>query len=85
MANCATCHGQEGEGDGPAAANLEPQPANLTEPHVAVHTDGDLHWWITNGIQPAMPAFGEDLTQDEIWNVINYVRTLSEPASASGE
>ena len=85
MENCATCHGQQGEGDGPAAANLNPQPANLTEPHVAVHTDGDLHWWITNGIQPAMPAFGEDLTEDEIWNVINYVRTLSEPASASGQ
>ncbi|HYI15032.1 MAG TPA: copper resistance protein CopC [Thermomicrobiales bacterium] len=83
--NCATCHGQEGRGDGPASVNLEPPPANLTEPHVAVHTDGDLHWWITNGIQPAMPAFGEDLTQDEIWNVINYVRSLSEPASASGQ
>jgi len=78
LANCTTCHGPEGRGDGPAAAGLNPQPANLTEPHVAVHTDGDLHWWITNGIQPAMPPFGEDLTQDEIWNVINYVRSLSE-------
>ena len=68
-----------------SANNLEPPPANLTEPHVAVHTDGDLHWWITNGIQPAMPAFGEDLTQEEIWNVINYVRTLTNPDLANGD
>ncbi len=81
--NCAACHGQDGEGDGPTAASLNPPPANLTEPHVAVHTDGDLHWWITNGIKPSMPGFGEALTEEEIWNVINYVRSLGGSASGS--
>ena len=85
LENCAACHGEQGEGDGPAAADLNPQPANLTEPHVGVHTDGDLHWWIANGIQPAMPAFGDDLSEEEIWNLINYVRSLSESASSSEE
>ncbi|MDQ3549219.1 MAG: CopD family protein [Chloroflexota bacterium] len=85
LENCVACHGEQGEGDGPAAAGLNPQPANLTEPHVGVHTDGDLHWWIANGIQPAMPAFGDDLSEDEIWNLINYVRSLSESATSNGE
>lgn len=82
LANCTSCHGQTGEGDGPAAASLNPPPANLTEPHVAVHTDGDLHWWITNGIKPSMPPFGEALTEEEIWNVINYVRSLGGSAAS---
>lgn len=84
LANCASCHGDTGEGDGPAAADMNPAPANLTEPHVGVHTDGDLHWWITNGISPSMPPFGEDLTEEEIWNVINYVRSLGGSAATSG-
>jgi copper transport protein len=82
LANCSTCHGQDGLGDGPAAAGLNPPPANLTEPHVGVHTDGDLHWWISHGIAPTMPPFGEDLTQDEIWNVINYVRSLGDTGAS---
>jgi mono/diheme cytochrome c family protein/uncharacterized membrane protein len=81
LENCTTCHGQDGLGDGPGATGLNPPPANLTEPHVGVHTDGDLHWWISHGIPPAMPPFGEDLTQDEIWNVINYVRSLGDTGS----
>lgn len=80
--NCTTCHGPNGAGDGPAAAQLKRQPANLTEAHVGVHPDGDLNWWISNGIDPAMPSFGDVLSPDEIWNVINYVRSLS--GSASG-
>lgn len=83
QANCAACHGPEGKGDGPAGANLNPQPADLTASHAAVHTDGDMLWWISNGIDPAMPPFGDALNEADIWNVINYVRSLSGPSSAS--
>jgi mono/diheme cytochrome c family protein len=82
MANCATCHGEQGMGDGPQAFTLEPPPANLTEPHVEAHTDADLHWWIENGISPNMPGF-DSLEDEEIWNVINFVRSLRSGAADS--
>jgi mono/diheme cytochrome c family protein len=83
--NCATCHGEQGLGDGPGAVNLQPPPANLTEPHVGAHTDGDFYWWIENGISPNMPGFGETLAEDEIWHVINYVRTFRDQPAAGSE
>ena len=48
--NCAVCHGPEGEGDGPAAAALRIKPADLTMPHLWEHTDGEMFWWLTHGI-----------------------------------
>jgi len=81
LANCTTCHGEQGMGDGPQAFTLEPPPANLTEPHVTAHSDADIYWWIENGISPSMPGF-ESLEEDEIWNLINYVRSLG-PGAAS--
>jgi copper transport protein len=80
--NCVACHGDQGLGDGSQGVNLNPPPANLTEPHVGAHTDADLYWWIENGISPNMPGFGEELTEEEIWNAINYVRSLREGQAA---
>ena len=73
---CAVCHGERGAGDGPAAASLNPRPPDLRAHHVALHTAGDIFWWITRG-KPPMPAFGETLGADARWNVVNYVRALS--------
>lgn len=74
---CAQCHGVEGRGDGILADSLNPRPANLTEEHVDDHTDGDIFWWITHGIdQTAMPPFGNVLTEEERWTVIHFVRSL---------
>lgn len=74
--HCAACHGPRGAGDGPAAAALDPRPPDLRAHHVALHTAGDLFWWITHG-KPPMPAFGGTLGVDARWNVVNYVRALS--------
>ncbi len=77
--NCAVCHGATGEGNGPAAINLVPRPANLHEHAIyGVHSDGTLYDWITNGYpeNPAMPAWGDVLTDEERWAVVNYLRTL---------
>src|SRR5262249_52899516 len=64
-AQCALCHGREGKGDGPGGAGLPRLPADLTAPHTAQHTAGDLFWWITHGIRTAgMPAFGHVLADD---------------------
>ena len=56
--NCALCHGAGGKGDGPAAAALTVRPADLTEPHLFAHTEGDLFWWVSHGkANGVMPGF----------------------------
>ena len=76
--NCAMCHGPAGQGDGELAASFVPPPANFTSGHTDTHPDGDLFYWIKEGIDgSAMPAFDRQLSDDEIWNLVNYVRRLS--------
>jgi mono/diheme cytochrome c family protein len=75
--HCTVCHGAAGRGDGPVAATLTPKPADLTAAHVDDHTDGDLFWWLTHGIEgTAMPAWEETLSAAERWTVIHYIRAL---------
>jgi len=75
---CAVCHGRNGKGDGPGGAGLPRPPADLTAPHTAQHTAGDLFWWITHGIPVAgMLPFGQTLSEDGRWDLINFLRALS--------
>jgi mono/diheme cytochrome c family protein len=75
---CMSCHGKEGKGDGLAGARLEPKPSNLTDAewkHGA--SDGEIFAVIHDGAKNTpMKAFGSRLTEKEIWDVVNYVRTL---------
>ena len=76
--NCTVCHGDAGYGDGPAAEDLNPKPANLTARHATDHTAGDLYWWLSYGIkETAMPGYENSLTEEERWDLINFVRALS--------
>ena len=76
---CTPCHGNGGLGDGSAATSLKVRPANLTEPHTALHTAGDMFWWLTRGIpQSGMPAFSAELTGQDRWDVVNFLRAFSE-------
>jgi copper transport protein len=79
MEYCAVCHGPGGEGDGEGAAELSRPPADLTGPHVEIHTDGDIYWWIMDGIDPAMPGFEDQLSDEEAWHLVNYIRSLRNP------
>ena len=77
--NCASCHGAAGHGDGPLAKSLPVPPADLTAGHLWMHSDGELFWWLTNGIPapdgaPAMPGFAATLTPDQRWHLIDYIR-----------
>jgi putative copper resistance protein D len=77
-AHCATCHGPGGRGDGPGGAGLPRPPADLTAPHTAQHTAGDMFWWLAHGIPAAgMPPFRGALAEEEHWDLINFIRTLS--------
>lgn len=77
-ATCATCHGESGKGDGPAAAALNPAPADLAI-HVPLHTDAELFDFIADGIDgtPMVPQLG-NLSEDEIWHLVNFIRTFGE-------
>jgi putative copper resistance protein D len=76
--HCAGCHGLAGDGDGPGARGLPRPPANLRSPHTRQHTAGDLFWWITRGFPASgMPGFGGRLTDEQRWDVINFVRALA--------
>jgi len=76
---CTACHGAGGLGDGPAAGGLPKQPANLSEPHTALHTAGDMYWWLEYGMQPGgMPGFGDVLSDEDRWDVINFLRAFSQ-------
>jgi putative copper export protein/mono/diheme cytochrome c family protein len=77
--HCATCHGAEGRGDGPAARSLAEPPADLTATHFWAHPDGELFWWLSHGIAgpdgtTVMPGFASALTQDQRWALIDWVR-----------
>jgi putative copper resistance protein D len=79
---CAACHGDGGHGDGPVAVELNPPPPDLTGRHANAHTASDLYWWLSYGVKPAsaMPGFSQSLSNEERWDLINYLRAL-----ASGE
>jgi mono/diheme cytochrome c family protein len=77
--NCASCHGPDGEGNGPAAASQRIKPADLTMPHLWEHADGEMFWWLSHGVDdpeggPAMPGFAGSLPPDDLWALIDYVR-----------
>jgi copper resistance protein D len=74
---CALCHGARGKGDGESAGTLRVPPANLTDPHVLGHAEGDIFWWLTAGIpESAMPGYARELSADERWDLVNWVRTM---------
>lgn len=76
--HCLACHGELGKGDGLAASTLSSPPANFAGGHTATHPDGDLFYWIKEGVvDTQMPAFSEQLNDEEIWHLVNYVRRLS--------
>ncbi len=73
-ANCVSCHGDTGAGDGPLADSLPAPPANFTV-HVPFHPDGVLFAWITDGIRgTGMPAWSPQLSDQERWDLVNFLR-----------
>jgi mono/diheme cytochrome c family protein len=74
--NCAVCHGEKGYGDGPAGAALDPAPKNLVD--VAAQVGDDyLYWRVYTGKEgTSMVAWKGILTDEQIWQVVAFIRTL---------
>ncbi len=75
---CAQCHGDSGQGDGPAGVNLPKRPADLIV-HVPLHPDDVLFKFIRDGIPAAqMPAQKDVLTDEQKWDLVNFLRALAQ-------
>ena len=77
--NCVACHGLQGKGDGVMAKSFAKPPVDmLTEPHTAKHTAGDFFHWLTYGIaDTGMPSFGDKLSEEDRWDVVNFLHAMS--------
>ena len=66
--SCTGCH-RSGEG-----------PADLTADHIYAHTDGDLFWWISHGVDNVMPGFAGAIDDDARWNLIDFIHANADAA-----
>lgn len=90
---CVTCHGRDGQNTGvPFAKAMAPPIPSLASKEVQSYSDGQLKWVIDNGIFPSgMPASKGILGDDEVWQMILYIRhlppagSLGDPRAYSGE
>ncbi|MFQ5791380.1 MAG: c-type cytochrome, partial [Acidobacteriota bacterium] len=83
---CWWCHGADGHGDGPSARQMFPRPRDLvranyrirTTPFGALPTDEDLFRVLSRGMPGTpMPGWEKILTEQELWQVLYYLKTLS--------
>jgi len=79
--NCRPCHGSAADGNGPMREGFRLKPIAFTDPGtIATVVEGYVFWRITEGwtgLPPqatpwdsAMPIWGPDLTEEEIWKII---------------
>ena len=72
---CTPCHGAQGKGNGPVSTKFVP-PADLTNADLQkARTDGYWQSYMSVG-GAVMPSYGEALSADERWHVVNFLRTL---------
>ncbi len=75
--HCQSCHGERGDGKGDKAGELSVAPGDFTDARVMHRfADGELYWQITYGRRP-MPAFASKLTEEERWQLVDYIRTFA--------
>jgi len=76
--NCAPCHGDSAKGDGRMASQFNPKPADLTDAEwTHGSSDGDIFVVLRDGVKnTGMKGVGSKMTAHQMWDVINYVRSL---------
>jgi mono/diheme cytochrome c family protein len=77
------CHGNSGDGKGEMAADMKQKLTDFTDPATLKDmTDGEIFYITKNG-KNEMPPEGDRLKPTELWNVVNYVRSLAKKAPAA--
>lgn len=79
---CVKCHGENGKGDGPAASTLETKPGDLTDCARMARLSDDVMFKVIRdggpaaGLNRAMSRFGDGMEDDEIKQMVLFVRTF---------
>jgi mono/diheme cytochrome c family protein len=73
--NCASCHGKAGLGDGVKARMLKDFPGDFSGAAFQDQSDGE-HFYKTKLGKGEMPKYEGKLSDDDIWNLVNYMRTF---------
>ena len=86
---CASCHGSRGYDLSDAGRWMYPRAADLTSRDSQSYSDQEVYWIVKNGVRMSgMPAFGKVESEEHIWDLVLYVRTLPKavpkPAVAQG-
>ncbi len=82
--NCIFCHGETGSGNKENLPKLRRVPADLSNAkRMPKLSDGEIFWKITRGIPGIMPSREKQLTEEERWHVVNFVRTLAKETAAT--
>jgi len=75
--DCSMCHGPDGHTPTDSGRWMYPRASDLTSPAVQRYSDSELFWIVKNGIRlSGMPAFGRVESDEHIWNLVHYLRTL---------
>jgi mono/diheme cytochrome c family protein len=75
-ADCALCHGKEGDGRGVEAKDINMNLHDWRKPEsVAQFSDGELSYLILKG-KGRMPAYDGKETPEQVWGIINYIRSM---------
>ena len=79
---CSVCHGILGDGRSTLTAAYEAEPANLLAKSIVDLTDGAMYHVLMKS-KNSMPAYASDLSQDERWSTLHYVRVLQRALDAT--
>ena len=75
--DCASCHGEDGRKPTPVGKSMYPRAVDLSSPQVQQMSDPEIFWVIKNGVRlSGMPGFARINSDDEIWQLAYYVRSL---------
>jgi mono/diheme cytochrome c family protein len=81
--DCAMCHGANGNGKGDVAADQK-LAMNDFKDSLAKMSDGEIFYIIQNGKGKSMPSEGDRATPDIIWNMVTYLRKMSNTQPTAG-
>jgi mono/diheme cytochrome c family protein len=73
--DCAMCHGKDGDGKGDM--DMKNVPDFTHADALKGRTDGELFYIIRNGKGEDMPPEGDRAKNEDIWNMVNYIRSLA--------